>query len=359
LTRTLGPFLIGNQVESLLRVGRWAQAEKSRKQGLSVMPEGVFAANLELMGAELAAMRGRFDEAASALGAVRRSLGETTDVQFLQPLAYNAALIALGSGDRQTARESVAAGLARGPEALGSRYAWPLLWLGLRVEAEEMISSRDRRQDVPPASKRCRAELAATATNLPAKNPTAVGYQALAAAELTRAGEKVLARGDDAPEPPAVLWSVAVAAWREAGEPYLLAYSLLRLAEACVAAGSRAAAGQAIGEAHELAATLGAEPLVAGAGAFARRTRLSLAGAEADPQAEPTPVDELNRFALTQREREVLLLVAVGRSNSEIAKALFISSKTVSVHVSNILAKLGVAGRVEAAALAHRLGVTS
>jgi DNA-binding CsgD family transcriptional regulator len=233
-----------------------------------------------------------------------------------------------------------------------------LLWLGLRVEAEELISSRDRRQDVPPASTRCRAELAATATNLPAKNPTAVGYQALAAAELTRAAEKVLVRADP-PEPPAVLWSVAVAAWRKAGEPYPLAYSLLRLAEAFIAAGSRTAAGEAIGEAHELAATLGAESLVAEAGAFGRRTRLSLAGAEADPQAVPGPVDELDRFALTQREREVLLLVAVGRSNSEIAKALFISSKTVSVHVSNILAKLGVAGRVEAAALAHRLGVTS
>ena len=139
----------------------------------------------------------------------------------------------------------------------------------------------------------------------------------------------------------------------------------MRLAEACLAAGARTAAVEAIREAHELAAKLGAEPLVAEAAAFARRVRLNLAGAAA---ARPTllpalrgasPVDELDRFALTQREREVLLLVAVGRSNSEIAQALFISSKTASVHVSNILAKLGVAGRVEAAALAHRLGIVS
>jgi DNA-binding CsgD family transcriptional regulator len=52
-----------------------------------------------------------------------------------------------------------------------------------------------------------------------------------------------------------------------------------------------------------------------------------------------------------------LLLVAAGRSNPEIARALFISAKTASVHVSNILAKLGVGGRVEAAAIVHRLGI--
>ncbi|WUS35314.1 LuxR C-terminal-related transcriptional regulator [Streptomyces sp. NBC_01255] len=58
---------------------------------------------------------------------------------------------------------------------------------------------------------------------------------------------------------------------------------------------------------------------------------------------------------MTPREQDVLRLVAVGRTNRQIAEELFISPKTASVHVSNILAKLGVAGRGEAAALAHRL----
>ena len=60
---------------------------------------------------------------------------------------------------------------------------------------------------------------------------------------------------------------------------------------------------------------------------------------------------------LTAREAEVLRLVARGRSNGQIGKALFISTKTVSVHVSNILAKLGASSRGEAAAIAHERGL--
>ncbi len=55
----------------------------------------------------------------------------------------------------------------------------------------------------------------------------------------------------------------------------------------------------------------------------------------------------------------MLLLVAEGRTNREIGAELFMSEKTASVHVSRILAKLEVSGRVEAAAVAHRLGLTA
>jgi DNA-binding CsgD family transcriptional regulator len=70
----------------------------------------------------------------------------------------------------------------------------------------------------------------------------------------------------------------------------------------------------------------------------------------------PAAGDELG---LTAREREVLALVADGRTNRQIAEALFISQKTASTHVSNILAKLGASNRAEAAAVAHRLGLDS
>ena len=101
-------------------------------------------------------------------------------------------------------------------------------------------------------------------------------------------------------------------------------------------------------KAAELAARLGARPLLQQITRLARRARIELppAAGQAGPVAP---------FGLTAREMEVLRLVAAGRSNQQIAGELFISPKTASVHVSNILGKLGVVSRVEAAAAAHRL----
>jgi DNA-binding CsgD family transcriptional regulator len=70
------------------------------------------------------------------------------------------------------------------------------------------------------------------------------------------------------------------------------------------------------------------------------------------------PVARSDTFGLSRREREVLSLIAEGRTNREIGERLFISQKTVGVHVGNILSKLRVSGRVEAAAVAIRLGLT-
>ena len=84
-----------------------------------------------------------------------------------------------------------------------------------------------------------------------------------------------------------------------------------------------------------------------------------LSGPAPDPPA-PAPDDSpAARLGLTPRELEVLLLVAEGRTNRVIGETLFMSEKTASVHVSRILAKLGVHGRVEAAAVAHRLGLVA
>ena len=66
-----------------------------------------------------------------------------------------------------------------------------------------------------------------------------------------------------------------------------------------------------------------------------------------------------DRYGLTPREREVLELLAEGRTNKQIAETLFISESTAGVHVSNILGKLGAANRVEAAAIAYRMGATT
>ena len=96
---------------------------------------------------------------------------------------------------------------------------------------------------------------------------------------------------------------------------------------------------------------LGARPLRAALDDLARRARIGTAPADTADGAALT--------SLTSREREVLRLIAAGRSNREIASVLFIAPKTASVHVSNILAKLGAASRTEAAAIAHREGLAA
>jgi DNA-binding CsgD family transcriptional regulator len=105
-----------------------------------------------------------------------------------------------------------------------------------------------------------------------------------------------------------------------------------------------------------VAIRLGATPLQRKLELLARRGRLRLEP-PVQPVAEPETHSAAASLGLTRREAEVLALVAEGRTNRQIGQELFITPKTASIHVSRILAKLGVAGRGEAAAIAHRLGL--
>jgi DNA-binding NarL/FixJ family response regulator len=147
-----------------------------------------------------------------------------------------------------------------------------------------------------------------------------------------------------------------VARWRDLKQPWPAAYAGLRHAEALLAGKpNRTAATQALRQAHGHALTLGARPLQAEIEQLAQRSRLSLATpAPSTPPPEPSAAAALG---LTRREQQVLRLVAAGLTNRQIADTLFISVKTAGLHVSHILAKLGVAGRVEAATTAHRIGL--
>ncbi len=133
---------------------------------------------------------------------------------------------------------------------------------------------------------------------------------------------------------------------------YEAARSRWRLAEALAEAGRRDEAQEQWRLAAEAADRLGAAPLRAALDTLARRARLGHTGSAS---LAGQPGGDL--AALTVRELEVLRLLAAGRSNREIGAALYIASKTASVHVSNILAKLGAASRTEAAAIAHRQGL--
>lgn len=125
--------------------------------------------------------------------------------------------------------------------------------------------------------------------------------------------------------------------------------------------GTRADARRVLRDAHDTALEAGLGALVRDSRALATRGRIELA---ADVTAKPIRVPRRRTasashdpYGLTPREREILTLLAAGYSNRRIGEHLFVSPKTAGVHVSNILGKLGVAGRVEAAVIAHRLGL--
>ena len=122
--------------------------------------------------------------------------------------------------------------------------------------------------------------------------------------------------------------------------------------------GSRNAAADALRSAHSTAAALGAAPLVRDITVLAGHARIALED-EVRRRARPRRHDPAAALGLTAREAEVIRLLAIGRSNQEIADELFLSRKTASVHVSNILGKLGVSNRVQAAAVAQRVGLVA
>ena len=152
MVRALGAYLIGNLAEPLLRLGRWAEVDRLLAQALSTVPEGIFAASVLQLRAERAAMSGRYADAEADLRTARGALAGTTDMQFVLPLGYVTAVAALGRGDLAAARAAVAGCLPDEPFVWGARYSWPLLWLGIRIEADEAVRARDRRDAVPEQS---------------------------------------------------------------------------------------------------------------------------------------------------------------------------------------------------------------
>jgi DNA-binding NarL/FixJ family response regulator len=147
--------------------------------------------------------------------------------------------------------------------------------------------------------------------------------------------------------------------WRELQRPFLVAYARYREGAAHLALrGSRNAAASALRSARSTAAELGAAPLARDITGLAGHARIALESDDA-PAGERATDDPAAVLGLTAREAEVIRLLAIGRSNQEIADELFLTRKTASVHVSNIIGKLGVSNRVQAAAIAQRVGLVA
>ena len=333
--------------EPLVSLGRWDEAIEVIGHALALSPPQLNRLALRLLAADIALHRGNLADARTVAIAARAVVGRAgykgpRASQHNLPLSQLEAELCLAEGRQDDALDVVAAAVDRYDLVREPRYAWPLLTVGARACAASGAAARD-----PAAAERA-ADLLGRLRTLARKMDASGPVQR--ASRLTFAAEAGADPADVAGSGQALAqWDAAAAAWDHAAQPYQLAVAMLRAAEAAMTVGDRDGAARRLRRAAQLAGQLGARPLGEEIGMLARSARLALRAGQDGRSSAP------HQLGLTAREFEVLRLVAAGRSNPEIAAELFISAKTASVHVSNILAKLRVGSRGEAAATAYRL----
>lgn len=273
----------------------------------------------------------------------------------------------------ESGRPAEVAGIVRDAMALPpghapweDHHAW-LAWSWLRAAADQAEVARAKRDRA--AERRAHDEATAALRALDGlfrserseqapDRGRARAYAALAAAEHTR----LVGRSE------ADAWCLAQAAWEGHGHILRPLYARVREAQVLLehGPGGRVASTSVLREAHQRALALGATLLVTMIEGLARRGRIELetagsrlAAASASPSASTgAPASQDRRpYGLTDRELEILGLLASGLTNRQIGERLFISPKTAGVHVSNILGKLDVGSRIQAATMAHHLGL--
>ncbi|HEV2260295.1 MAG TPA: AAA family ATPase [Streptosporangiaceae bacterium] len=322
LPRTTRILLAINQAESLYALGRWDEAlsvaQAARDFQYTSLP--LHRSNLAVLVGLSALARGDVPAAASAASAAAELLrGSPAEDEYHLPLGRLQILLRLAA-DGPVSAISTAAEVIEGYELSGGspRHAWPMVV----AAAQAGVAAGD-----DALMERLRTISEKLEVFGPVQEAGRLTFLAFSAG-LSAA------------------WDEAAAAWAAVGEPYPRAQALWHAASAALADGDREGAADRLRQAADLASSLGAALLAEQIALLGRRGRIVL-----DSAADRGPAHS----GLTGRELEVLRLVAAGRSNREIANELFISPKTASVHVSNILGKLGAASRGEAAARAHAL----
>lgn len=341
MIRYNGALLAGNIAEPLIALGRHEEAAGLLAEWGEKPADAFHDDFLERLRAELALLRDDLPAAARHLVAARTGFDQVHPQKQL-PTVDLALRVAARTGRFTEARAELTDAIGNGFPVGYEHYAWPLLVHGAGAEADSRgLPAAD------PGRAEALARIRAEAATLSRAVPLYDGWALLLQGELARA------EGTDTPE----AWLPAVEALRRVGRPYPLALALLRAAEAHAAAGRREEAGALLREAEAAGRTRGDVHLLREIAVLADRARLTLADCDsaARTAAVPEPQDPAAALGLTARERDVLRLLALGRTNRQIAEELYISPKTASVHVSNILGKLDVTGRGEAAAVAHRM----
>ncbi len=346
LLGNIGALLTGNLVETLLVLGRPVEAEQLLAEWEGDPASSNDHAFLSRLRAELALDQGDLATAEEYLERARVAGLPVRQTQHDLPLARLAMRIETRAGRPLQARAELLAVLDRLAERpAGQGVADGRLYGLLPVLVEGASGEADSRGAAAadlgrPVVLRRIAELA---EQVQPRTALHHGWAALLAAELARA------EGADTPEQ----WAAVVELLRDTGLGCPLGQALYRLAESLLTAGRREAAVEPLREVEAL--TTAGLYLRQDIGQLTARAGLSLAARPVAVARPAQPAGPGDQFGLTPRERDVLHRLAQGRTNRQIAEELYISPKTASVHVSNILAKLSVGSRGEAAALAHRL----
>ena len=352
LERATGSYVASNLAALLLSSGQWEECARLTAALLEVDSWCRFAVHTTR--GLLLTRRGEFTAARA----------EFDDAERLCPPAeqwsvwVGRAELALWEGRHDQAATAVAESLRwigeRDPDGVPAELLCRCYVPALQLEADraESAAARRRAEDVAAARRRAAPVIAALArlSNSPSLQ---AGIPVVASNLLLARAEQSRLEGRSDPE----RWRAAAVALERLAYPFEAAYASFRHAEALLA--SRPHHKQAedvLRPAHQTAVALGAAPLQREIELLAQRGRLRLQD-HADTAQAPAAPSLVASLGLTRREAEVLVLLAEGRTNRQIGQALFITEKTASLHVSHILAKLGVAGRGEAAAVAHRLGL--
>ena len=396
-----GAFLRGNGGDTLFVLGRWAEAEAMCHQALEWSPSGVARFNPLVWLTNVRVESASDEEAARLLGQLLLQQESVPDSQWAAEVERATVHFALWREDVQDARRAAERGWAR--VLRGDDWAQVAIAASTTVEAAAAVAdeARDHRDRAAVVASLAWADEVLTEARRRVDAggmPPSLGARIEAELHLaTAAAHRTRIVGT--PDPDA--WADLAQRWAAVPNPYRTAHARWREAEAVLRSkaerpgprSDRMRARDAIVEALRIAHELGARPLARELEQMAQRARvplpdalastsetIAMAEAGRSPAAAPPrglagaadgggqaralvsrlsaqPPAAVDPFNLSPREREVLAVLTEGRSNREIAKRLFISERTVAVHVGNILAKLAVAGRVEAATVALRLGL--
>jgi DNA-binding CsgD family transcriptional regulator len=343
-------FLAASEAEALLALGRTAEAAAlidplttgpAKREHWDVHER---RAQIDLLrGSSEAATRQQQISSFSFIGSIDNS----------RRLAQDAAELALWAARPSDALEQVRRALAlfKAPDL--AILCGRLLGTGMRACADLAERARAcRGGGAEGAALAAAGGLASWASRMAGAPLTDHPYVAAIAAERASwDAERTRLAGESDP----AAWDTAAKAWADLGRPHQAGYACWRQAQAQLDAGQPAAAAAAALRAAAAAAD-GHAPLLAQVRLLAERARIPLQAPAAAPGTAP-PVKVPPLYGLTGRELAVLRLLAEGRTNAQIGAELYISPKTAGVHVSSILRKLGVSGRVQAAALAERAGL--